>query len=409
MLRVMLGIAGLSLAASLAVVVGSQSRAEDQPAAAAAPPPPETFGVGPYTLVGPFVHKNLAIYLVTPSDAAKPAEGGKKYLTLQEAMEKKVVKVNETGSVNELTVQNAEEPDVYIQSGDIVKGGRQDRTLGSDYILAKSMGTCPIASFCVEHGRWTQRGGESAQQFASADFAITGVTMKLAANTASTQASQGKVWDEVAALQEKASTYAGVRVQSTTSPSSLQLALENADLNKRLDGYIDALSKTIEGRDDVTGMAFAINGKMNSADVYADAELFRKMWPKLLRSAATEAFSELPGDTDHDPTRRLGPTHDEIAACIAGADAAKADEHRINDRTRVVRRENEKSVAFETIDTATNAWVHRAYLVPPPKAPERGMPDTREQRPQQQQEQQQQQQQQEQEQQLRQEALPRPQ
>ena len=40
------------------------------------------------------------------------------------------------------------------------------------------------------------------------------------------------------------------------------------------------------------GYAFAINGKVNSADMYVSNDLFLRMWPKLLRASAVEALSE---------------------------------------------------------------------------------------------------------------------
>src|SRR5438477_3660806 len=110
------------------------------------------------SLTGPYTHENLTVFLIHGGDQS----GGKTYLTLQEALDQKKVVVHETGNVNELSVENVSDEPVYIQSGEIVKGGRQDRTLGTDMILVKSMGNMPIASFCVEHGRWTGRGAEAA-------------------------------------------------------------------------------------------------------------------------------------------------------------------------------------------------------------------------------------------------------
>ena len=57
-------------------------------------------------------------------------------LTLQEAMDQKLFVVYETAEVNELEVENlSKEFDVFIQSGDIVKGGRQDRVLAVSIII----------------------------------------------------------------------------------------------------------------------------------------------------------------------------------------------------------------------------------------------------------------------------------
>ena len=50
---------------------------------------------------GPIVHDNLAIYFVHGQSAAGPVP-----LTLDEALAKGAVKVHETGSVNELAIEN---------------------------------------------------------------------------------------------------------------------------------------------------------------------------------------------------------------------------------------------------------------------------------------------------------------
>ena len=71
---------------------------------------------------GPIVHENLAVYLLHGSAADKAVP-----VTLQEALAKGSVRVDETGSVNELTVENLGSEEVFVQAGDIVKGGRQDR------------------------------------------------------------------------------------------------------------------------------------------------------------------------------------------------------------------------------------------------------------------------------------------
>src|SRR6185369_15521525 len=75
------------------------------------------------SVTGPYTHENLTVFLIHGRDLSN----GKKYVTLQEALDQKKVIVHETGSVNELSIENVSNDEVYIQSGEIVKGGRQDR------------------------------------------------------------------------------------------------------------------------------------------------------------------------------------------------------------------------------------------------------------------------------------------
>ncbi len=116
-----------------------------------------------YRLSGPVVHGNLAVYFVHGKSAP-----GKVPLTLEEAMAKGTVKVRETSNVNQLEIENLGPEEVFVQSGDIVKGGKQDRTLMVSLVLPPKSGAIPIASFCVEEGRWAARGREDVKSFSTA-------------------------------------------------------------------------------------------------------------------------------------------------------------------------------------------------------------------------------------------------
>ena len=167
---------------------------------------PETKTDG-YRLSGPYTHKNLSIFLIH----SKTTTRTKSFLTLQEALEQKKVVVYETQSVNELAIENLSSEDVYVQSGDIVKGGQQDRMIGVDLIVPPKSGRMPISAFCVEHGRWSGRGNERAGVFNSSSDAVATREIKLAAKSSR---SQGAVWENVRLAQDKLSRNVGARVNS---------------------------------------------------------------------------------------------------------------------------------------------------------------------------------------------------
>src|SRR5262249_9323821 len=95
-----------------------------------------------YKLEGPFTEGNLTVFLIHGKDKIS----GTTFLTLQEALVQKKVIVRETGSVNELSIENISREEIYVQSGDIVKGGKQDRMLVVDLILSPKSGQIPIAA-----------------------------------------------------------------------------------------------------------------------------------------------------------------------------------------------------------------------------------------------------------------------
>lgn len=324
--------------------------AQAAPAGSAAQP---AVKAGDYTITGPYEQGNLSVFLIHGADRLKETH----YLTLQDAMEKKIVIVHETGNVNELSIENVS-PDqvVYIQSGDIVKGGRQDRTIALDFIAPPKSGKMPIDAFCVESGRWHGRGGESPAMFASSANQLAGKDLKLAAKQSG---NQSEVWQRVAKRQSQLSENAGVNVADAQSASSLELSLENKEVGKKTDAYVKKLAPIAAGKDDVVGYAFAINGKINSVDLYANHELFMKLWPKLIKSSAVEALADLETDKP-----AMVATADGVKACILDAGKGKKSEKDVTPRVQVVTRETADNIVFQTHDraAAADAAVHENYV-----------------------------------------------
>lgn len=310
----------------------------------------EELSAGNYRLSGPYSHQNLTIYLVHGKNSIK----GKSFLTLQEALVQRKVVVYETKSVNELSIQNFSDEDVFVQSGDIVKGGQQDRMIGVDFIVPPRSGKLPISAFCVEHGRWSRRGNERAGVFSSSSDAVATKEIKLAAKRSN---SQGAVWETVKVAQDKLSENVGTRVNSAVSSSSLQLALENGKVQETADAYIKALAGVVNRSDDVIGYVFAINGKVNSADIYGSNVLFKKLWPKLLKANAIEAIAEM-GQHEFKPA-----SAESALGFLAEAEKPKGTDKDVNARVNLLTREDQENILFETRDRAAKgAWVHRNYI-----------------------------------------------
>lgn len=303
-----------------------------------------------YKITGPFTHDNLTVFLIHGLGTTT-----KTLLTLEEAIAEHKVIVYETRDVNELAIENISDQDVFIESGDIVKGGAQDRTLKDDLILPTKSGKLSISAFCVEHGRWTQRGSESVRTFDSADQALATKQLKMAVKM---KANQQEVWNQVAATQASLSTAMNLSARSAASPTSLPMTMEAPAVRRSIDGYIQELAGVPNRQDDVIGYAFVINGKVNSADVYGSHQLFAGLWMKLLRASAVEAVSE------YQPGKKFAPvTAADVRAVLADADSAKPAVRDLTARTQVVTRETAQNVMFETRDRAQNgAWIHKNYM-----------------------------------------------
>lgn len=236
------------------------------------------------TVSAPVAHENLCVYLVHGPDAVS----GATVLTLQEALERDLAVVHETGDVNMLAVENrSPDCELFIQSGDIIKGGRQDRMIATDMLVAPGAGRVPVPAHCVEQGRWTNRGAEDAARFHKSDTFAAGKDLKYANQTFQ----QSAVWQNVSENQGKLRANVAANVTENASPTSFQLTVEAPAVKAKVAEYEAALRAAGE-RKNVVGVVFVVNGQVTGAEVYGSNALFRKAWPKLLNAAAVEAVAE---------------------------------------------------------------------------------------------------------------------
>ena len=304
-----------------------------------------------YRVSAPYSYKNLTIFLIHGKNETNKMN----ILTLQEAMERQILRVYETSDVNELAVENISKTyDVFIQSGDIVKGGKQDRVLAISIIIPARSGRIVIEAYCVESGRWTKRKNEDAGQFSSSNDRIVSKELKLAANGTR---SQSEVWEKVSEAQSKLSKNVGGSVAAAESRTSLQLSLENGRVASNTSEYVSKFANLIDGKSDVVGYAFAINGQINSADVYASNALFKKLWAKMLKAAAVEAVAENNGRTTN-----AAPKPEAVKSFLIDADGAEANEREVGSGATIVTRDKKDSAVYEARDDKSKIVVHRSYV-----------------------------------------------
>lgn len=301
-------------------------------------------------VTGPYTSGNLAVYLIHGKNQIKH----QKFLTLNEAMLKGKVVVHETSNVNQLAVENIGNVAVFIQSGEVVKGGKQDRTLQHDMILPPKSGKVPVKSFCVESGRWNTRKGESSKRFSGSNNFVPSKGIKLAAKS---KPSQRKVWNAVSSFQNKYVSKGYRNAKSRVSPSSLQLTMEAKAVKKLSKKYVTDLKPVVKDKPNAIGYAFAINGKLNSADVYASSGLFRKLWPKLMLASAQEAAAE-----DQKGKTFTPPESEAVMNYLKTSNQGKTVKQKLSADNVYLKRETAKSLYSESRTGKTGSWVHKNYL-----------------------------------------------
>ncbi len=218
------------------------------------------------------VHGNLAVFAVTaPSTADLPA-----HLTLDAALGKQVLKIAEvtdSGSVNELKVENTGQAAVFIMAGEILTGAKQDRVLQDDVWLPAHSGPVAVACYCVERGRWSYTG--------SRDFKSRPVAGNLAVRqSARASGSQSEVWAAVAKTQ------ANVGFDSSTA---LGDTYEAPEVKTRIDEYVEAFCDLPRRHPQANGFVVAVGSRILAADLFGSRADAVALWPKLLPSYALEA------------------------------------------------------------------------------------------------------------------------
>ena len=239
--------------------------------------PPAAFA-GAVRLLEPQVHEDL---VVVPLAFAR--DRGPRYVTLAEALRVgslHITEVSEGGSVPTLRAINQGTLGVLILDGEELVGAKQNRVLNTSvFVRAKSSLDVPVS--CVEAGRWHYQGRE----FHDEEFVVhatvrravrESVSMSLCAS-AGHRSDQGRVWDEVEALQ----SFADERSHTSAHRDVyLQRAHDIA-------GYLEAFP--LQPRQH--GLLVLRGGEAVGLDFVSRAACYAGLHDKLLRSYAFEAVT----------------------------------------------------------------------------------------------------------------------
>ncbi len=306
------------------------------------------------TLSAPITAHNLTgWFILTPSPAPDH-----NYSVLEEALDSQTTLLHETGEVNELLIENTGDIDLFIQAGDMVKGGKQDRTIGTDFVVPARSGKIPLPAYCVEQSRWRRRSSEPVTHFSASKEFVSSKKARLALQLLK---NQGEVWKSVAEEQVSLALALDGDVCSAESPTSLQLTYENEGVRHAVADYTTPLEGApAAAGGSVVGVVWAINGVPSHADRYVNPKLFAKLWRKLLRAAAIEALGQ---SRRHTPAGEAAsppeqPTADTITEWLAARElleSSRLDEEQLPPRTRVRTHRGRSLHRFEVFDTALDA------------------------------------------------------
>jgi hypothetical protein len=235
-----------------------------------------------------YTYKNLRLYPVRSKESFRQQfRTVGKYITLQEALTKNKIKISEqdaSGTVGELTMENISNDTIIVLPGEIIKGGKQDRIIRKDVVLAPKSGKKKLDVFCVESGRWSDRQASAVGRNSSAaefkSYHSKGaVSLR---KVVEKESDQGKVWDEVEVINSKNKT--------NTSTKTYTAITNSGEFNKDLAQYSKFFLNKLKSETDVIGVVVVTGDRVVGCDLFATHELFTGQLESLLQSYATEAI-----------------------------------------------------------------------------------------------------------------------
>lgn len=241
----------------------------------------------------PFSYLGLTMYpLELRGDAARH-----EVMTLEEASARGAIVIRErdTASVPEVEADNHSRSHVFLMAGDLIEGGKQNRIVRSDVLLAPRAHGVRIPVYCGEKERWTGRG----DTFAGTGLLADAQLRKMAA----AGEPQGGIWSTIDRRLESAA------VKSSTS--DYRGMYEENNIRRRLDDYSGRFRHICVPR--TVGVVAVSGGRILGCDIVSDPALFSRLWDKICRSYAVQAV-----DSAGQGASTIGPGAGEIRRFLDG-------------------------------------------------------------------------------------------
>jgi hypothetical protein len=202
------------------------------------------------------------------------------YISLQEAIDQDKVAISEvsrSGRVNTLLVRNLSTDTLFIMSGEILVGGKQDRVVASDMLIPPNNGQSKLPVFCVEKGRWKYDGDNT--KFTG----YYGMANEHLRDIIDHQGSQQEIWSEVSKSNKRDNINSGT--EAYTAHAS------NRRFRQQEQEYINFFQNLFEGQDDVIGVIAVTGETIEGADLFVSNRLFMQEYRKLIYAYLDESIT----------------------------------------------------------------------------------------------------------------------
>jgi len=280
--------------------------------------------------------ENLTVW---PIYADKALEIGE-FLTLEEAHAQELAEVREVGgqtvqqgresvqqegqvlqqgrdggaTVGRLVIENKGDLPILVVAGTLVKGGKQDRQIGQDFVV-KAKSETLVDAFCVEQGRWSfpvvTANGEATVNF--------GVTNYIASKGVRVGGQyledQSEVWKNVADLNAARSIIEGTSIHNANFHTDPRFFKVEQRLRKQVKAHFAGLETK------PVGFAYAINGKPVTVRTFAHARICADQLEGFVNTMCMEA--QVAGKDAKESAEAA--TAEDVVALVQAIDAAKEE------------------------------------------------------------------------------------
>jgi len=252
------------------------------------PPPPVadnplTEAVRRISVGEPYSHGGLTVF---PLEMPR-VEDSTDYLSLDEALRRDTLIVMEKGrgSVPVVLAENTGRRPVLLLGGEIVVGGKQNRTLQEDVLLLPRSGRVELPVLCVERGRWSGHT-ETFEKRSS----VAALEVRVLAQSG---APQEEVWVGVGRYRAD--------IGASSPGEDLQTLQDSREVQEAVKEYREAFRD--HWRPEMVGMVVARYGRVVGADIFCNADVFLKHRERILDSYSVDCYAQ---------GRRRGREHERL-------------------------------------------------------------------------------------------------
>ncbi|MBN2353284.1 MAG: hypothetical protein JXD23_11985 [Spirochaetales bacterium] len=224
--------------------------------------------------LGTPVHTDNLTVIPVYSDRPENLE---ELVPLEEALKNKWLEIKETGDgeVSRIVLNNLSDKSVFILSGEVISGAKQDRIISGDRIIRAGQKNIDLDVFCVEAGRWTY---ESEGFYSKGNMGTS--TLREKAQRKAPE-SQTEIWNEIARVNSENKVASG--------SDAYQDIYDRKEIGEKLARVEYELRGALNAK--AVGVVIGVGAKVKSVDVFESAALFAHYWPVILKSSALTAVT----------------------------------------------------------------------------------------------------------------------